>query len=90
MFHVEQLGVIMEFDTRAFITAITSIVSANKRQGIGSDFSLVSNCPFHKEKTPSFTIKNDMYYCFSCGNGGEVRDLGRDIYENAKDMGEEI
>ncbi len=31
-------------------------------------------CPFHKEKTPSFTVSADkqLYYCFGCGNGGTV------------------
>ena len=31
-------------------------------------------CPFHNEKTPSFTvyINNQSYYCFGCGSGGDV------------------
>ena len=31
-------------------------------------------CPFHNEKTPSFTVYPDTqnYYCFGCGNGGDV------------------
>lgn len=31
-------------------------------------------CPFHTEKTASFTIYRDTqsYYCFGCGNGGDV------------------
>ena len=31
-------------------------------------------CPFHTEKTPSFTIYRDTqsYYCFGCGNGGDA------------------
>ena len=29
-------------------------------------------CPFHNEKTPSFSLsrENTMYYCFGCGAGG--------------------
>lgn len=31
-------------------------------------------CPFHKEKTPSFKVSADkgLYYCFGCGEGGDV------------------
>ena len=31
-------------------------------------------CPFHQEKTPSFTVSAEkgLYYCFGCGEGGDV------------------
>lgn len=34
----------------------------------------VACCPFHNEKTPSFTVFTDTssYYCFGCGAGGDV------------------
>src|SRR5579862_9634997 len=38
----------------------------------GKDFSGL--CPFHQEKTPSFTVSQgkQMYYCFGCHEGGDV------------------
>lgn len=34
-------------------------------------------CPFHNEKTPSFTVDPDrkLYYCFGCHKGGTIIDL---------------
>ncbi|MDM8524358.1 DNA primase [Desulfococcaceae bacterium HSG8] len=38
----------------------------------GKDY--VGLCPFHSEKTPSFTVspEKQMFYCFGCGVGGNV------------------
>ncbi|MDD5924247.1 MAG: DNA primase [Clostridia bacterium] len=36
--------------------------------------NMVGLCPFHNEKTPSFTVygSTDSFYCFGCGAGGDV------------------
>ena len=43
--------------------------------------NLVGLCPFHNEKTPSFTVypETTSYYCFGCGAGGEVINFIRNI-----------
>lgn len=43
--------------------------------------NLVGLCPFHNEKTPSFTVypETASYYCFGCGAGGDVIGFIRNI-----------
>ena len=52
------------------LDVVGSYVSLTKRTG-GNQFGL---CPFHSEKTPSFSASSDkqMYYCFGCHKGGGV------------------
>ncbi len=48
---------------------ISSYVTLKK-----SGSSMTGLCPFHSEKTPSFSVspKNQLFYCFGCGAGGDV------------------
>lgn len=38
-------------------------------------------CPFHDEKTPSFTVDpaRNLYHCFGCGKGGDIYDFLQSI-----------
>ncbi|MFJ4145613.1 DNA primase [Pseudomonas sp. NPDC089734] len=54
-------------------TDIVDVVSSRLQlKKTGKNFSAC--CPFHKEKTPSFSVSPDkqFYYCFGCGAGGNA------------------
>ena len=61
---------INEIKYRNDIESVISQYVSLKRRGK----NLVGLCPFHNEKTPSFTVypENGSFYCFGCGAGGDV------------------
>lgn len=61
---------IEEVKQRADIVDVVSEHVVLKKQG--KDF--VGLCPFHDDKSPSFTVSpsKQFYYCFSCGAGGNT------------------
>ena len=60
------------------VDVVSQYVKLNKR---GSTY--FGLCPFHNEKTPSFSVTpaKQMYYCFGCGAGGNVFNFVME-YEN--------
>lgn len=60
------------------VSVISQYVSLKKS---GSNY--VALCPFHNEKSPSFSVSQDkqMFYCFGCGEG-ETYSLFLMKYEN--------
>lgn len=71
--------VIEEVRTKNDIVDVVSQYVKLTRKG-SSYFGL---CPFHNEKTPSFSVTpaKQMYYCFGCGAGGNVFNFVME-YEN--------
>lgn len=61
---------INELQDRVDIAAVVGSRVALKKGGK----DLQGLCPFHDEKTPSFTVSpsKNMYYCFGCGAGGDA------------------
>lgn len=61
---------IQELQERIDIEDVISSYVNLKRRGK----TLVGLCPFHNEKTPSFTVypESRSFYCFGCGAGGDV------------------
>ncbi len=68
------------------VDIISDIVLLKK---VGRNY--VGLCPFHTEKTPSFTVspEKQIFYCFGCGTGGNVFNFlmnhdGLSFFETAK------
>ncbi|MBE9528746.1 MAG: DNA primase [Proteobacteria bacterium] len=80
-----------EIRARASIVQVVSEYMALKKQGSG----YVGLCPFHSEKTPSFSVneQKEIYYCFGCNEGGNVisfvmKKEGLSFPEAARKLGE--
>ena len=80
---------ILEIKQAADIHDVVSEYVALKKAG--KDY--VGLCPFHNEKTPSFTVSTEkqMYFCFGCGTAGDVFEFlmkknGMSFLEAAKQL----
>ncbi|MBK8886864.1 MAG: DNA primase [Saprospiraceae bacterium] len=60
---------IQEVMNTAKVEEVIGDVINLRRRGV----NLIGNCPFHDEKTPSFTVSpsKNIYKCFGCGKGGD-------------------
>ena len=63
-------GIIDEIQTRTDIAELIGRYVPLKRAGR----HFKANCPFHKEKSPSFMVNTDkqIFHCFGCGVGGNI------------------
>jgi DNA primase len=53
---------------------MVDVVSAKTALRRASSARYTGRCPFHEERTPSFSVDpvGKLYYCFGCGKGGDV------------------
>jgi DNA primase len=53
---------------------MVEVVSGRTQLRRASGSRYTGRCPFHEEKTPSFSVNpvEKLYYCFGCGKGGDV------------------
>lgn len=58
--------VVQDVDIIEIISEFVSLAKAGE--------SFKGLCPFHSEKTPSFTVspQKQLFYCFGCGSGGDI------------------
>src|SRR4030043_1039930 len=63
-------GKIIEIRERADILEVISDFVSLKKAGK----NYLGLCPFHSERTPSFTVNEEkgIFHCFGCGAGGNV------------------
>jgi DNA primase len=78
-----------EIKSRVDIVELVSEYLTLKKAGR----NFVGLCPFHQEKTPSFTVNREkqIFYCFGCGQGGNVitflmKIAGKSFPEAIKDL----
>lgn len=66
---IAQASVQEVLDRADIIEIVGQFVRLRKR---GTNY--IANCPFHNEKTPSFSVSSTkgIYKCFGCGRGGNV------------------
>lgn len=62
-------------DYFAIAKAQLSIVDVARDYGIIISNNNKTNCPWHTDKTPSLSFKNERYRCFGCGEHGDVFDF---------------
>jgi DNA primase len=62
---------VAEVKAAADIVEVVSLRTALRR---ASSARFTGRCPFHEERTPSFSVDpvDKLYYCFGCGKGGDV------------------
>lgn len=57
-------------ETTDIVGVVSQFVTLRRKSGK----NLLGLCPFHSEKTPSFTVhpEKQIFHCFGCGEGGNV------------------
>lgn len=66
---------IKEASVREVVSAVDMVEVVSARTALrraGARFT--GRCPFHEERTPSFSVNpsDKLYYCFGCGKGGDA------------------
>jgi DNA primase len=59
-------------EVKAAADMVEVVGARTQLRRVGSRFT--GRCPFHEERTPSFSVnaQDKLYFCFGCGAGGDV------------------
>lgn len=57
------------------VKAAVSLRDATKRYGLKVAGNNMTCCPFHNDRNPSMKLNRDYFYCFGCGETGDVIDF---------------
>jgi DNA primase len=70
-------GFLSELRAAVRLSEVVGEYVSLKKQG----HRMVGLCPFHAEKSPSFSLSDEkgVYYCFGCQKGGDVIDFVKDM-----------
>lgn len=61
-----EVGISPELIAQARLTPIERVIKVQRG---------MAACPFHKDRHPSMDVRKNFYYCYSCGETGDVIDL---------------
>ena len=54
---------------------------AAERYGVEANHYGMALCPFHNDRHPSLYVADDHYYCFACGEHGDVIDFVSKLFQ---------
>ena len=54
---------------------------AAERYGVEANHYGMALCPFHNDRHPSLYVADDHYYCFACGEHGDVIDFVGKLFQ---------
>ena len=70
-------GIIRIFE---IIKENVNLREAAERYGVEVNHYGMALCPFHNDRHPSLYVADDHYYCFACGEHGDVIDFAAKLF----------
>ena len=66
------------------IKAAVSLKDAAESYGLTVSRNGMARCPFHDDHSPSLKLNEDYYYCFGCGEQGDVIDFTAKLFGKSR------